>query len=54
MWNSASNHLTYSNSLKMKMSIILGISHMTLGVLVKGSNAIHHRNPIDFFFEFLP
>lgn len=53
-WNSAQNHLTFTNSLKMKMSIIIGVVHMTLGILVKGSNAIYHHDFIDFFFEFLP
>jgi V-type H+-transporting ATPase subunit a len=27
---------------------------MTLGVLMKGLNALHHRSAIDFIFEFIP
>ena len=38
----------------MKLSVIFGVSHMTLGILIKGSNNIFARNYIEFFFEFIP
>lgn len=50
----AANQLTMTNSFKMKTSIIFGVSQMVLGVLLKGLNSIHFRNPVDFFFEFIP
>jgi len=38
----------------MKISVIIGVTHMTLGVFVKASNALYFRKYIDFFFEFIP
>lgn len=38
----------------MKLSVIIAVVHMTLGVLVKASNAIYFRKPLDFVFEFIP
>lgn len=38
----------------MKLSVILGVAQMSLGICMKGFNAVHFRRPIDFFFEFIP
>ena len=53
-WYLGKNELTYMNSLKMKLSVILGVSQMALGVLMKGLNSIYYKKPVDFFFEFIP
>lgn len=53
-WYLSSNGLTYMNSMKMKLSVILGVAQMCLGILMKGLNSIHFRKPIDFIFEFVP
>ena len=53
-WYAAVNELTFLNSFKMKMSVIIGVLQMILGLFLKGLNAIHFKDYIDFFFEFIP
>lgn len=38
----------------MKIAVIIGVIHMTLGVFVKASNALYFHKKLDFFFEFIP
>jgi V-type H+-transporting ATPase subunit a len=54
VWSHAVNGLEFINSLKMKMAVILGVTHMTIGIVVKLCNAIHGRRPLDYYFEGLP
>lgn len=53
-WYVSPNELSFFNSFKMKMAVILGVIQMSLGICMKGLNAIHHRSAVDFIFEFLP
>lgn len=53
-WYLSTNELTFMNSMKMKMSVIFGVAQMALGIMLKGSNAIHFSSPVDFLFEFIP
>jgi len=53
-WHLGSNELAYLNSLKMKLSVILGVLQMGLGVCMKAANATYFGNKMDFFFEFVP
>jgi V-type H+-transporting ATPase subunit a len=53
-WHIASNDLLFFNSMKMKMAVILGITHMSLGIAMKGLNAIYFKQPLDFYLEFIP
>jgi len=53
-WTLSSNEITFMNSVKMKMAVIFGVAHMSMGVCCKGLNAIYNRNKTDFFFEFVP
>lgn len=38
----------------MKLSVIVGVIHMVLGLLMKGVNCIHFGMYLDFLFDFLP
>ena len=53
-WYEAENELVYFNSMKMKISVILGVAQMSLGIFLKAMNSIYFKKPIDFLFEFIP
>ena len=46
--------LTFYNSFKMKTSVIVGVAHMLIGVVIKGMNAIYFDRKLDFLHEFIP
>nr|UQS87550.1 ATPase H+ transporting V0 subunit a2b [Rhamdia quelen] len=54
IWNLASNRLTFLNSYKMKMSVILGIVHMSFGVVLGVFNHLHFRRKVSIYLVFLP
>lgn len=54
IWGRAENELVFVNSLKMKISVIIAIIHMSLGVCIKAANTLFFRKKIDFYFEFIP
>lgn len=41
VWSLAVNHLSFLNSFKMKMSVLLGVTHMTFGVALGVFNHMH-------------
>lgn len=45
------DNLTYTNNIKMKISVIIAVFHMSMGVCVKGLNALMRSNYIVFIFE---
>jgi len=53
-WKNAANDLTFYNSLKMKLSVILGVSQMCLGIILSALNAVHFKKPYNLYFEFIP
>ena len=53
-WYVAVNELSFLNSFKMKMSVIIGVLQMILGLFLKGFNGIYFGDYVDFLFEFLP
>jgi|EP00900_Chrysochromulina_parva_P008483 V-type H+-transporting ATPase subunit a len=53
-WHHTSNELAFANSYKMKLSIILGILQMLLGLLCSLLNAIHSQSELDIWCEFVP
>lgn len=53
-WHGADNALLFSNSYKMKMSIILGWAHMTYSLCLSYFNARHHKKTIDIWGNLVP
>ena len=53
-WMGATNELSFINSLKMKLSVIIGVLHMTSGIILKGCNAIYFKRYTEFIFSFIP
>ena len=53
-WHGTSNELLFYNSLKMKLSVTLGVAQMLVGILLKGWNALHFEQRLDFLWEFIP
>ena len=54
IWVTATNELTVINSLKMKLSVILGVMQMLLGIILKGLNNLLECDMIEFFLVFIP
>ena len=53
-WKVSENELLFFNSMKMKMSVILGIIQMIFGVCLRGCNSILSKSYLDFTCEFMP
>ncbi|XP_015272703.1 PREDICTED: V-type proton ATPase 116 kDa subunit a isoform 4, partial [Gekko japonicus] len=54
IWNIAKNKLTFLNSYKMKMSVVMGITHMVFGVVLSLFNHIYFKKPINIVLQFIP
>lgn len=53
-WYSAKNELAFSNSFKMKWSVIVGVLQITFGILLRGINNIYFKDKLGFICEFIP
>ena len=53
-WHGADNSLVFTNSLKMKMSIVMGVVHMSFAICLNIPNYLHTRKPQLIIAEWLP
>ncbi|XP_049637251.1 V-type proton ATPase 116 kDa subunit a 3 [Suncus etruscus] len=54
IWSLAINHLSFLNSFKMKMSVILGVTHMAFGVVLGIFNHMHFGQQHRVLLETVP
>ncbi|QCD88589.1 V-type proton ATPase subunit a3 [Vigna unguiculata] len=54
VWHGTRSELPFLNSLKMKMSILLGVAQMNLGIVMSYCNALFFRNKVNVWFQFIP
>ncbi|XP_057955951.1 V-type proton ATPase subunit a1 isoform X2 [Malania oleifera] len=53
-WRGSRSELPFLNSLKMKMSILLGVAQMNLGILLSYFNARFFGSSLDIRYQFVP
>ncbi|PCH38594.1 ATPase V0/A0 complex subunit [Wolfiporia cocos MD-104 SS10] len=53
-WHGADNALLFTNSYKMKMSIVLGVIHMTFAICLQVPNHILFKRTVDIWTNFVP
>ncbi|XP_024530911.1 V-type proton ATPase subunit a3 [Selaginella moellendorffii] len=54
VWHGSRSELPFLNSVKMKMSILLGVVHMNLGLALSYYNASYFNEPLDIWYQFVP
>jgi V-type H+-transporting ATPase subunit a len=54
VWGLSRARLTFTNNIKMKLSVIVGIIHMLMGIVIKGTNAVYFGDLPTLFTEVLP
>ena len=53
-WFHKSNTLAFSNSMKMKMAVTLGVTQMIFGIFLSLSNHLYFHDRLAVYFEFIP
>jgi len=54
VWMIATNKIIFQNSIKMKLSIIIGICHMIFGICLQIPNHIHLKRKWNIVTDFIP
>ena len=54
VWHGTKTELLFINSLKMKMSILMGMAQMTLGIFMSLLNFLHEKDWLSIWCEFVP
>lgn len=54
VWHGSRSELPFLNSLKMKMSILLGVAQMNLGIILSYFNAKFFKNNLNIWYQFVP
>jgi vacuolar-type H+-ATPase subunit I/STV1 len=49
VWHGSRSELPFLNSLKMKMSILLGVAQMNLGIILSYFNATYFKNSLNIW-----
>ena len=50
-WYLSPQLLTFTNNIKMKLAVIIGVVHMSMGIVVKGLNCIYFKDYLALIFE---
>lgn len=53
-WRGSRTELPFLNSLKMKMSILLGVAQMNIGIILSYFNACFFNSSLDIRYQFVP
>ncbi|GJQ12086.1 hypothetical protein GpartN1_g3877.t1 [Galdieria partita] len=54
IWSRAQNGLSFLNSYKMKLSIVVGVTQMLLGIVLSYFNASFFKSGLDIWYVFVP
>jgi V-type H+-transporting ATPase subunit a len=54
VWHGTKAELPFLNSMKMKMSILMGVVHMNLGIIMSLYNNLYFRDRLSTLCEFVP
>ena len=53
-WKRSENELLFLNSMKMKMSVVFGITHMFFGLCLRAANSVYFGNMAELALEVVP
>lgn len=54
VWHGSKTELQFTNSMKMKMSVIIGVIQMMIGIFMSALNHMHFKDTLSIWCEFVP